>query len=96
MTTVLDMAKITSKGQITIPVSIRKAIGVHEGDKVLFVQENDGTISLRSSNLEAFHKAQLAFDGAAQEAGINDLDDAVDLIRDMRADKSHESKTPCE
>jgi antitoxin PrlF len=29
-------AKITSKGQVTIPVSVREALDLHEGDEVLF------------------------------------------------------------
>ena len=33
----MELAKITSKGQITIPASIRKLLGVKDGDKVLFV-----------------------------------------------------------
>ncbi|OZG63307.1 regulator [Bifidobacterium lemurum] len=88
MTAVLDMAKVTSKGQITIPASIRKAVGVREGDKVLFVQEDNGTISLRSSNLEALRVAQDAFTGAAEEAGIKDLDDMVDLVKSIRTERS--------
>ncbi|NCC62263.1 MAG: AbrB/MazE/SpoVT family DNA-binding domain-containing protein, partial [Verrucomicrobiae bacterium] len=32
----MELAKITSKGQITIPVDIRRKLGVKEGDKVLF------------------------------------------------------------
>ena len=31
----MEIAKITSKGQITIPIAIRKLLGVKEGDKVL-------------------------------------------------------------
>lgn len=33
-------ARITSKGQITVPQEIRHALGVRPGDKLLF--ENDG------------------------------------------------------
>ena len=33
------LAKIRSKGQITIPVEVRKILGVRAGDEVLF--END-------------------------------------------------------
>lgn len=33
-------ARITSKGQITVPLEIRRALGVRPGDKLLF--ENDG------------------------------------------------------
>lgn len=35
----LELAKITAKGQITLPVNIRKKLGVIEGDKVLFIEE---------------------------------------------------------
>jgi AbrB family looped-hinge helix DNA binding protein len=33
-------AKVTSKGQITIPLEIRRALGVVPGDRLVF--ENDG------------------------------------------------------
>ncbi len=35
-------AKITSKGQITIPREIRRAMGVQPGDRVLFEDEKEG------------------------------------------------------
>ncbi len=34
-------AKITSKGQITIPAEVRRALGVGEGDAVIFEQDGD-------------------------------------------------------
>ena len=36
MSMVMNMAKVTAKGQITIPADVREAIGIREGDKVLF------------------------------------------------------------
>ena len=36
------MAKVTSKGQITVPLAIRRKLGVRAGDKVLF--EDDGEV----------------------------------------------------
>jgi antitoxin PrlF len=41
-------SKITRKGQVTIPVTIRKAIGLNAGERVVFTQVADGTIVLRS------------------------------------------------
>jgi AbrB family looped-hinge helix DNA binding protein len=35
-------ATVTSKGQITIPVEVRKSLGLHEGDQVLFEILEDG------------------------------------------------------
>src|SRR5271154_4139529 len=34
-------AKITSKGQITIPAEVRRALGVREGDAVIFQKDGD-------------------------------------------------------
>ncbi len=34
-------AKITSKGQITVPREVRRALGVKEGDKLIFEQNGD-------------------------------------------------------
>jgi antitoxin PrlF len=35
-------ARITSKGQITVPHDIRRALGVRPGDKLLFEQDGAG------------------------------------------------------
>lgn len=35
-------AKITSKGQVTVPHQIRKALGVRPGDQLVFEQGEDG------------------------------------------------------
>jgi len=35
-------AKITSKGQITIPRAVRQALGVQPGDKVIFEDDEEG------------------------------------------------------
>ncbi len=40
-------ATITSKGQVTIPKDVRDALGLHQGDRLEFSVENDGTIRVR-------------------------------------------------
>jgi AbrB family looped-hinge helix DNA binding protein len=35
-------AKVTSKGQVTIPVEVRRALGVQSGDKILFEHDESG------------------------------------------------------
>jgi len=39
-------SKVTSKGQITIPKSVRTAMGVHAGDRVEFVVREDGVVEM--------------------------------------------------
>lgn len=35
-------AKVTSKGQVTVPVAVRRALGIEEGDTVIFRVDGDG------------------------------------------------------
>lgn len=49
-------AKVTSKGQITIPVEIRRQLGVKPGDKVRFEQNNGGFRVVRDIHENVFEK----------------------------------------
>jgi AbrB family looped-hinge helix DNA binding protein len=42
----LEEAKLTSKGQITIPKTIRTALGLKFGEKVVFIRENREVIMI--------------------------------------------------
>jgi len=37
----MEVAKITSRGQVTIPIDIRKKLGVKEGDKIIFIEDGN-------------------------------------------------------
>ena len=45
------VSSITSKGQVTIPIAVRKHLGVGTPDKVAFVVEDDGRVALRPAKL---------------------------------------------
>lgn len=44
-------AKVTAKGQITIPVEVRKELGIETGDSVVFYKGLDGSMQLRVRRL---------------------------------------------
>ena len=88
MEALIDMAKVTAKGQITIPVAIRKALGIKTGDKLLFVNKGDGVIEIRNATLLAFSDAQRAFEGAAEEADLRTEDDVVELVKAVRRERT--------
>jgi AbrB family looped-hinge helix DNA binding protein len=46
-------ATITSKGQITIPKKIRDRLGLHTGDQVSFVMNEDGRVTMQPASLRA-------------------------------------------
>jgi len=50
--TIRRQAKVTSKGQITIPLEVRRALGVKAGDRVLF-EGTEGNIQVRSARTES-------------------------------------------
>lgn len=62
----MDLAKITTRGQITIPAEIRKKLGVKDGDKVIFIEEN-GRIIMENAAMIALKTAQNAFAGEAEK-----------------------------
>jgi len=49
-------AKITSKGQITIPVGVRRSLGVKPGDKLRFEQQEVGFRVVRDTDENVFEK----------------------------------------
>ena len=49
-------AKVTSKGQITVPVEIRRSLGVKSGDKIRFVQQESGIGVVRDTDENPFEK----------------------------------------
>lgn len=82
----MELAKVTSKGQITIPVAIRKLLGIKDGDKVLFVQEG-GKVVMMNASLDALTEVQKAFQGTADELGIKDEQGVVDMVKEIRAER---------
>lgn len=43
----MSTATVTSKGQITIPLSVRQRLGVDTGDRVEFVELDDGGFAIK-------------------------------------------------
>lgn len=82
----MELAKITSKGQITVPIGIRKKLGVKEGDKILFVEEQ-GRIIIMNSSMEALRKAQNAFAGEAERIGLKDEQNVADMVAELRRER---------
>lgn len=79
----MELAKITTKGQITIPIEIRKKLKLKDGDKVVFIEEN-GKIVMGNSTMVALKQIQDAFEGEAERLGLQNEQDVVDLVKEVR------------
>jgi len=82
----MELAKITSKGQITIPRDIREKMNLKTGDKILFLEEN-GKFFMQNSNSIVLSDFQKAMKGAAKEAGFSNPDDVTNYIKQLRKSK---------
>ena len=81
----MELARITSKGQITIPIGIRKKLNLKEGDKVIFIEEGD-KIVLANSSMVALKEIQEGMQGVAEKQGIYNEQDVNSLVRDVRSE----------
>jgi len=79
----MDVARISIKGQVTIPIAIRKRLGLKEGDKVVFLEKGEDVILINSNRL-AFEEFQRDMMGEAEKAGLHNQQDVVDLVRQVR------------
>ena len=52
MSIIYEVATMTAKGQITLPKSVRQALGVDVGAKVAFELQDDGQIVVSSADAE--------------------------------------------
>jgi AbrB family looped-hinge helix DNA binding protein len=82
----MELAKITAKGQITIPIHIRKKLNLKDGDKVIFIEEN-GRVVMENSTKVALREVQDAFAGEAERVGLETEEDVVDLVKQFRKEK---------
>ena len=80
----MDVAKLSSKGQLTIPQDIRNKLRLKQGDKVVFVEEPNGRIYLANAALVAFKELVASMQGEAVTQGIlteADVNDLVGVVR---------------
>ena len=87
----MDLAKVMSKGQVTIPINIRKKLNLKEGDKVVFI-EKDGNMIIANSAMIALKKIQESFEGEADRLGIETEEDVVNLVKEVRKEAQAEKQ----
>lgn len=74
----MNLARVSSNGQVTVPVEIRRKLNIKEGDKILFLENAKGEIVLLNSSRVAIREAQAALrDVPASEEEI--LQDIMEL-----------------
>ena len=85
----MELATVTTKGQITIPKSIRELLDLKEGSKILFVQKGNDIV-IQNSAMVALEKIQNAFDGEAERLGLKTEEDVVKMIKEFRKNRKRD------
>jgi len=86
----MELARVSSKGQITIPISIRKKLNLKEGDKILFVEE-EGNVYVLNASITAFKEIQKQMKGLAKNAGLESEEDVSKFVEEVREEKWREN-----
>lgn len=83
MDMIVDMAKVMSKGQITIPKEFREKLGVETGDKVMIIWDGE-RVSMMNPAIYAMKMLQKGLEGEAEKIGITSEEDVVALCKEIR------------
>ena len=76
-------SRITSKGQVTIPLHIRKRLSVSPGDAIEFVVLDNGTVVVKPAYREVMDLDGVLADSYSKRAGnrIISVDEMEQLIK---------------
>ena len=80
----MNLPRVSSNGQITVPAEIRRLLGIKSGDKILFFQNSNGEVVINNASAQAILKAQKAVAGAAEQMGVESEDDVQALVDEVR------------
>ena len=82
----MELAKVTTKGQITIPKSIRELLDLKEGSKIIFIQKGNDVV-IQNSAMLALEKIQSAFSEEAERLGLETEEDVIEMIKEFRKNR---------
>jgi antitoxin PrlF len=85
----INDAKVMSKGQVTIPKDIRQVLGIESGDRVTFIVEGN-TVRVVNSAVYALMRLQEQMKGKAEEAGLMSEEDVAAWITQTRREETSE------
>jgi antitoxin PrlF len=80
----MPTARLTSKGQLTLPKAIRDRLRVNAGDTVDFVIDASGDIRVRAGRFEARDLQGLLRRPGRKPVSLETMDDAIQAARARR------------
>jgi len=66
-----EIATVTSKGQVTLPASVRRRMGIQEGSRLVFLEADGELRVLKEGEIDTIFKV---FDDRRRELGLKRKD----------------------
>ncbi len=85
MEEVIELGKISVRGQIAIPAEIRRKMDLQEGQRVLFVLEND-TLMIKKVTTQTFAQITKPLKEAVKKSGLQEKD-VPEIVQQFRKSK---------
>ncbi len=73
----MTTAKLTSKGQVTIPKTVRKSLGLQTGDRIAFVIRGEAEVALKPLNKSVDEVFGKLHDPARPSRTVEEMKEAV-------------------
>jgi len=73
----LPAAKITSKGQITIPVQVRAALGLDPGDRIEFVEVGKGEFNIVAATRSVRELSGMLYRKGRKPVSLEEMNAAI-------------------
>jgi len=73
----LVRAKVTSKGQVTLPKTLRDTLGIHEGDHVEFAVEAPNNASIRKLAVSGSSAGALRHLAKSKPLTVEEMNEAI-------------------
>lgn len=89
----VEVLTVSSKGQIVLPVKMRRTIGITDGDKLVAFASDDGVIMLKVVKVPTVQDFKVRLDEAkdwAESVGYKE-EDISDIIKSVRLAKRENS-----
>ena len=81
-------ARVMAKGQVTIPKTVRAALGISTGDRVTFIVEN-GQVTVVNSTIYALRRFQEQMKNEAATAGFQSEEDIAEWMTNSRREDNN-------
>jgi antitoxin PrlF len=70
-------ATVTSKGQITLPVQVRRTLGLRTGDRVQFIETGNGKFEMTAANRSVRELKGVLYREGRKPVSVEEMNEAI-------------------